>query len=429
MNIAKFLYYYWRAKRLHFRHAGQLHNHQQQQLKRFFTRTLSRSPYFSAWLDKPLAEFPLMDKHIMMTHFDRLNTAGLKRKDVLECAYQAENSRDFSPTLNGYSVGLSSGTTGKRGAFLVSPDEQTRWAAIILAKLLPKGLWHKECIAFFLRANNNLYNRVRSPIIQFEFFDLFIEFDDLCRRLKKYQPTMIVAPASVLRMLAVSPSLTGLQPSKVISVAEVLDSQTQQLLQKRFAKVEQIYQATEGFIACSCAHGNLHLNEEYLYIEKHWLDDKRFIPIITDFSRHTQPIVRYRLDDVLVADHKVCSCGSVTQLIEKIEGRQGDILMLPKIDGGSVPIFADVCERVFAQILPLECDYQLDQLNANTLNLQLETSHKLLDCQQAFIRAFKTLGVDTQVLIWQLKAGKVERSLTDKRRRIRNVFKGGTSII
>ena len=103
--------------------------------------------------------------------------------------------------------------------------------------------------------------------------------------------------------------------------------------------------------------------------------------------------------------------------------------MLPKIDGGSVPIFADVCERVFAQILPLECDYQLDQLNANTLNLQLETSHKLLDCQQAFIRAFKTLGVDTQVLIWQLKAGKVERSLTDKRRRIRNVFKGGTGII
>lgn len=422
MNIAKLLYHYWRAKRLTFRDTAQLQRHQQQQLKRFFKRTLSQSPYFSAWLDKPLSALPLMDKQLMMAHFDELNTAGLKLADVLECAHQAERSRDFSPTLCGYSVGLSSGTTGKRGAFIVSADEQIRWAAIILAKLLPKGLLHQERIAFFLRANNNLYNRVRSSRICFEFFDLFAEFDTLAERLKHYCPSIIVAPASVLHAIATHSALSCLKPGKVISVAEVLDRQTEQLLKKRFGEVAQIYQATEGFLACTCPHGSLHLNEEYLYIEKQWLDDKRFIPIITDFSRHSQPIVRYRLDDVLIAAHQPCNCGMASQVIEKIEGRQGDTLSLPKTDGSTAPVFADMCERIFAQILPLECDYQLEQLTPHTLSLQLERPEKLEECQQAFTRAFQTLGINTQALHWQLRAGNIKRSFTDKRRRIRRFF-------
>jgi hypothetical protein len=37
------------------------------------------------------------------------------------------------------------------------------------------------------------------------------------------------------------------------------------------------------------------------YIEKDWIDEKsgRFSPIITDFNRKTQPIIRYKLDDIL----------------------------------------------------------------------------------------------------------------------------------
>ena len=63
--------------------------------------------------------------------------------------------------------------------FLVSPQEQAKWAGTILAKLLPNGLFHPERIAFFLRANNNLYNAVRSRTISFEFFDLFPHLNNL----------------------------------------------------------------------------------------------------------------------------------------------------------------------------------------------------------------------------------------------------------
>ena len=34
----------------------------------------------------------------MMEHFDRINTAGLKLDEVLACAMQAEQSRDFKAT-------------------------------------------------------------------------------------------------------------------------------------------------------------------------------------------------------------------------------------------------------------------------------------------------------------------------------------------
>lgn len=422
MNPFPLLYHYWRAKRLHFDSRTALEAYQQRQLQRLRRRILSRSPYFAPYLDRPLHEWPLTDKAVMMAHFDRINTAGLTLDAVLACARQAEASRDFSPTLNGYSVGLSSGTTGQRGVFLVSPAEQARWAGTVLAKLLPQGLLHRERIAFFLRANNNLYDAVRTPTVCFEFFDLFDDFQQLLKRLQAYRPTVVVAPAGVLAALAAQTDEQQLSPKQVVSVAEVLDEQTERLLLQRFGTVRQVYQATEGFLACSCTHGRLHLNEEYVHIEPQWLDGQRFVPVITDFSRSSQPVVRYRLDDVLLADEHPCSCGSATRIIRKIEGRQGDTLQLPQRGGGRVPLFADVCERVFAQQLPLLCDYQLDQTGDCTLSLTLPPEHSglLTACVHAFNRAFDAAGADTQALVWQTHGQAIIRHPADKRRRIRN---------
>ena len=39
-------------------------------------------------------------------------------------------------------------------------------------------------------------------------------------------------------------------------------------------------------------------------------DGERVIPIVTDMWRGTQPIIRYRLDDVLQMHPQACSCGS-----------------------------------------------------------------------------------------------------------------------
>jgi len=89
----------------------------------------------------------------------------------------------------------------------------------------------------------------------------------------------------------------SINPKKIVSVAEVLEEEDEALISKRFSqKVHQIYQCTEGFLAHTCVEGNLHLNEDRVYIEKEFLDEEsgRFSPIITDFFRSSQPVIRYR---------------------------------------------------------------------------------------------------------------------------------------
>ena len=48
--------------------------------------------------------------------------------------------------------------------------------------------------------------------------------------------------------------------------------------------IDQVYQATEGFLACTCSAGHLHLNEDIIFVEKEYLDERRFYPVITDLS-------------------------------------------------------------------------------------------------------------------------------------------------
>jgi putative adenylate-forming enzyme len=88
------------------------------------------------------------------------------------------------------------------------------------------------------------------------------------------------------------------------------------------------------------------LNEDVVYVEKEYLDDKRFMPIITDFVRKTQPIIRYRLNDILVEEKKPCKCGTSMLRLKKIEGRMDDIFELEGMNGDVVSVFPDFISRV-----------------------------------------------------------------------------------
>ena len=135
---AQVLHAYWRAKRLRFDSRAALEHHQQRKLHEFISTRLIRSPYFARYVREPFHTWPTMSKAVMMEHFDQMNTARLKLADVLSCALDAERTRDFSRTVNGYSVGLSSGTSGARGVFVLSPTEQATWAGVMLARLLAR---------------------------------------------------------------------------------------------------------------------------------------------------------------------------------------------------------------------------------------------------------------------------------------------------
>lgn len=347
-----------------------------------------------------LADYPVINKAVFMTHFEQINAYGISERQALDIALNAENSRDFSPVLRTkegqeITVGLSSGTSGSRGIFLVSPQESALWAGYMLRRMLPRPYLSRHSIAFFLRANSNLYTTVESRLIRFEFYDLLFDLDRHTARLNAQQPTILIAPAQVLQQLAVRDDL-HIAPKKIISVAEVLEPQVKTQLEKRFGQtVHQIYQCTEGFLAHTCAHGHLHLNEDMLLFEQDWLDEAhtRFAPVITDFNRSSQPVIRYRLDDVLVADGRPCPCGSAFTRIAAIEGRCDDILQATRHDGSSTPLYADFVRRALISGNAI-ADYRVEQ-HGDTLHLMLtpDTAETRAEALAALNGMCRTLNI------------------------------------
>lgn len=331
------LFYYLRAKYLYkWSDRTAFERWQERRILRHLAFVQQQSPFYRRlWSDQPLSEwrqFPLLDKSRMMANFDQLNTVGVSQDEALAVAIQAENTRDFAPKIGSITVGLSSGTSGNRGLFLVSEQEQTQWAGTIMAKVLPRSIFQSEHIAFFLRANSNLYQSVQRGRLKFSYYDLLIPIDQHIATLNQTQPTLLIAPPSVLSLLAEAANhkKLNIHPRKIISVAEVLDPLDRQRIEAAFQQtVHQIYQCTEGFLASSCRYGTLHLNEEYVHIDKEYLDEtqSKFVPIITDFTRSTQPIIRYRLNDILSERENPCPCGSLFTAIETIEGRCDDIFI------------------------------------------------------------------------------------------------------
>jgi phenylacetate-CoA ligase len=94
-------------------------------------------------------------------------------------------------------------------------------------------------------------------------------------------------------------------------------------------------------------------------------------PIVTDLWRRTQPIIRYRLNDVLRLDPDRCACGSDWQVIAAIEGRCDDIAYFETLSGEPRPVFADTIRRMLLLASPEIEDYQVTQRACNDMHVRL----------------------------------------------------------
>jgi putative adenylate-forming enzyme len=348
---------------------------QQRRLDRYLRHALGTIGFYRHRMRSRLQDLPVIDKQLLLANFQALNRHEVSLEAATALALRAEVQRDFRPTLpGGITVGLSSGTCGRRGVFLVSARERAAWAGTILARLLDgrslRQLFNPLApplkVTLCLRANSNLYTSVRNARIRFQFCDLLEStarwLDDVAR----YQPDILVAPASVLRQLAAAQICGDLaiHPRQVISVAEVLEADDAQLIRRAWnCAPGEIYQCTEGLLGQTCAAGNLHLNEEFVHIEPQWLDaaHERFTPLITDFTRTTQIFARYHLDDILRVDRRPCPCGRVTLRLASIEGRQDDTLWLPDARGVALqPVFPDVLRQMMVTATAVS-DYRIAQ--------------------------------------------------------------------
>lgn len=362
------------ARLLRFRSRRLLQAWQRFRLGRFLRRSLPRLPYYAHAAGQGAATLPIIDKQVMLAHFEQFNGAGIRLEDATACALEAESSRDFRPELGGVTVGLSSGTQGPRGAFMVSRPERLKWAGIMLARVLTPAMLMQLVlgrrplkVAFFMRANSNLYTTLASRRIDFRFYDLLEGVEPHLAALQAHAPDILVAPSRALGWLA-GARLAGrltLAPAKLIAVAEVLEPDDRRRAEQAFGRpVHQLYQCTEGFLAYTCPHGVLHMNEEYVHIEQEWLDEQktRFTPVITDFTRSTQHFIRYRLNDVLRVRQAPCPCGNAALALDAVEGRSDDILWLPALKDRQLrPLFPDAVRHAVSVAPEALPDYRIEQ--------------------------------------------------------------------
>ena len=366
--------------------------YQQKKLQLFAEQVLVKSPFYKPYI-KPHMDWnkvPHISKATFMDAFNEINTCGIKLNDAMQIALDAETSRSFNQELNGITIGLSTGTSGKRGLFLVSENERALWVALVMSRVIKPRLFKKQKIAFFLRANSNLYASVSSSLFEFKYFDIFKPLTDLLQELQTFSPHILAAQPSLLVDIAQAQhqQIIQINPNQIISFAEVLHAHDKAFIsQKLQASITEVYQCTEGFLGVSCQHGTMHLNEDFIRFEKEWIDDDKFYPIITDFSRRSQPVVKYKLNDVLQIKSTPCACGSPLLALEKIMGRDDDILVI-----NEQKIYPDLIARRIAIQTNNFQNYTITQIGQQALEIKLECEEKDAEItQDAFKKAINEL--------------------------------------
>lgn len=391
----RILFYYVVFKYFHrFNSIRCLEKYQNKKLKHLIKKVSIKSKFYNKSKIEKFQNIPIIDKKEFMENFNIINTVNMKLDEAFNVSIKGEISRNFKPKVGKYTVGLSSGTSGHRGVFIVSDKERCMWTGAILARCLYSFIFHKYKIAMFLRADSNLYQTIGSKNISFKYFDMYNNINENILKLNEFNPDILVSPPQVLLQLVKSSSV-NISPRKIISVAEILEDSDREKIERCFGlRVDQIYQCTEGFLAYTCSAGNLHINEDIIKLEKQYVDkeNKRFIPIITDMCRTSQPIIRYRLNDILVEDNQKCRCGSVFCKIKKIEGRQDDIFIFESNLNKEVEVYPDYIRRCILLADDVE-QYRVEQIEKNRIKIYI-VSKNFNQSKEDIIQAFTKLSKD-----------------------------------
>jgi len=427
----KILYYYFCLSMHKLVTREKLETYQRRKLGKFIHKMLPRAPFYHSFLNgstHKLTDLPIVDKSIFMENFNHLNTVGIEREEAMEVALSSEISREFNSMIREYTIGLSTGTSGRRGLFLVSEDERAQWAAFVIKNILPFKLFNKQKVAFFLRANSNLYSSVQSAFFEFRYFDIFQPVEKLLQELDNFQPDVVAAQPSVLLDIASAQceKTINISPAKLISFAEVLTKEDKKYIEKELqSRISEVYQCTEGLLGYSCAEGTMHLNEEFIYFEKEWLNENEFYPILTDFNRKTQLIIRYRLDDVLRVKSEPCKCGSPALALEAILGRSDDYLELSS-DNGNIKIYGDLISRVISRYTDSFIHYSITQEEKGVWIVHVDATPNLkrdieMNLKEAFNQLAEEKGAKLPTLIFKgpppIPQGQKHRKIINRMRK------------
>lgn len=369
-------------------------DYQWRELNRLIRYAAKKAPYYASILPNEgllswddYSTLPIMDKTTLMTHFDGINTEGLKRDDIERYAVEKERNKDYLGYYQDrFVVGLSSGTSGNKGLFLTDKVLTQRLPFVFLAR---SGLRLRDMpfrILFCLRVFSQGFADINAPGMSLHYVATMTPIDEVKHEILERRINVLMAPPSFVRMLlAYAPVFKG-QLKTIVCYAEVLPKEDKVRFEAQFGcRVIEIYQASEGQIASACAHGTLHINEDLVIAEL--VDDQGQsvtqpgIPgqlIITNLVNRVQPLIRYRMNDWLVLKDR-CPCGSCFRAIDHVIGRQDDVMMFTDRQGHLKPVFPDLMSRWIITFDARIREFKVIQPAIGELHVLIDTSSQSVE--------------------------------------------------
>lgn len=319
MNTLKLLFELARLKRNERKSPAQIKKLQKKKLRRLLVYAFHHSSYHHrafvrAGIDEgnvrtaPLSAFPVMDKQILLQHFDDIITVPDLTQEELR-RFDAETDPDRKPYKGKYHVVHSSGSTGKPGYFVY---DEAAWRTMLLG-IIRAALWGMSMKEIFrllksgpriayIAATDGRYGGAMAVGDGIDgvgasqiHLDIKQPLEQWGEQLKKFQPNIIIGYPSAIKILAelVEHGQVGLSVSRVISCGEPLGAGLRGYLETVFtAAVINTYGASESLALGVDGGSGMLLFDDLNVIEVE--NGKMYLTSLYNF---TQPLIRYRLSD------------------------------------------------------------------------------------------------------------------------------------
>jgi phenylacetate-coenzyme A ligase PaaK-like adenylate-forming protein len=319
--------------------------------------------------------------------------------------------------LGQYLVWTSSGTTGEPGIFVQDEPSLAAFDALDLLRFhglgptaTPLAMWGAGQRYAFVAATGGHFAGVASierlrrigeamgPAMQWlrpavRTFSVLQPQAELERALQAFAPTVLITYPSCADLLARARTQgrLALAPREIWVGGEQLSNEQRARIRSAFGcPIRNNYGASEFYsIAWECAHGRMHLNDDWVIVEPVDRDGRAVPPgqasdavLLTNLANRTQPLLRYRLGDSLRIVPGRCACGSGFPGIE-IQGRADHTLVLRDPFGREVRLLPLAIETVIEEGAQLT-QFQLIAIGPERLELRLEPG--LADPRAAFER-------------------------------------------
>jgi phenylacetate-CoA ligase len=238
----------------------------------------------------------------------------------------------------------TSGSTGKP-LTIVSYKEDRAFSKMVNARTFFENGRRLRDRTAYITWQGHSPNKCKSllqymGVMKSDSVSIYNDLSDQIELLKKIAPDILVGYPSSIKLLAMAvqeKEIKEIDPRLVFSSSELLDTETRNFINAVFGvNVFDCYASEEGsYMAWECKeHSGYHINMDTVVLE--FIKDNERVAagergeiVLTNLHLYAMPFIRYKLGDVGVPSEEKCPCGRGLPLMDKIEGRADDFIVLP----------------------------------------------------------------------------------------------------